>query len=184
MCAICCVRGPRESTGRIFVRGSMASHSQSTWVELRNLVRSSSNGLVREVQVAEGVLMEEFRVLACSREPPRNRGVSKAEHPPCSRKIQSFGQSREHHRDRAREGVFSRYKGVSRRARERGAARLTAKGLDALGMAMFAIAHQRVTMRVRVAEVRALPVRTGEALGGDALRSSPPAFDLGPRTYR
>jgi hypothetical protein len=68
--------------------------------------------------------------------------VSKAEDPPCSRKIQSFG------------------------------------------LAMFAIAHQRVPMRVRVAEVRALPVRTGEALGGDALRSSPPAFDLGPRTYR
>ena len=127
--------------------------------------------------------MEEFRVLACSREPPRNRGVSKAEDPPCSRKIQSFGQSREHHRDLLGRG-FQPVQGGVAPGSERGAARLTPKGLDALGLAMFAIAHQRLPMRVRVAEVRALPVRTGEALGEDALRSSPPAFDLGPRTYR
>jgi hypothetical protein len=47
---------------------------------------------VREVQIAEGVLMEELSVLACPREPPRNRGMSKAEDPLCSRKIQSFGK--------------------------------------------------------------------------------------------
>src|SRR5437016_2056106 len=43
ICAACCVRGPRCSTGRSFVQGSMASHSQSTWVELRSRVRISSN---------------------------------------------------------------------------------------------------------------------------------------------
>jgi hypothetical protein len=43
MCAAFWVRGPRWSTGRIFVRGSMANQSQSTCVEQRSLVRSSSN---------------------------------------------------------------------------------------------------------------------------------------------
>jgi hypothetical protein len=35
--------GPRWSTGRIFVRGSMANQNQIICVEQRNLVRSSSN---------------------------------------------------------------------------------------------------------------------------------------------
>jgi hypothetical protein len=43
LCAKFCVRGPRWSTGIIFVQGSMASQSQITCVEQRNLVRSSSN---------------------------------------------------------------------------------------------------------------------------------------------
>jgi hypothetical protein len=40
------------------------------------------------------------------------------------------------------EGVFRRYKGVLRRARERGTAGLTPKGLDRFGLAMFAIAKK------------------------------------------
>ena len=103
-----------ESTGRI-ARARIDGQPQPE--HLGGVAQSGSQFVqlqVREVQVAEGVLMEEFRVLACSREPPRHRGVSKAEDPPCSRKIQSFGQRREHHRDPAREGGFSRYKGVSR----------------------------------------------------------------------
>jgi hypothetical protein len=43
LCAMFCVRGPRESTGRIFVEGSMASQSHSTCLAQRSWVRSSSN---------------------------------------------------------------------------------------------------------------------------------------------
>jgi hypothetical protein len=48
---------------------------------------------------------------------------------------------------------------------ERGAAGRTSKGLDALGTAMLAIPNQRVDPIISDAEVRALLVRTGEALG-------------------
>jgi|SRR5215469_1597603 len=80
------------------------------------------------------------------------------------------------------EGVFSRYKGVWRRARERGTAGLTTKGLDALETAMRAIAHQRMYVCIGDAKVGAISVGTGEALGVYALGSSPPAFHLAPGT--
>ena len=76
------------------------------------------------------------------------------------------------------EGVFSRYKGVLRLAREGGAARLTTERLDPLGLAMLAIAHQSMKGRVCDAEVRTLLVGTGEAVTGYPLRGSPPAFYL------
>ena len=65
-----------------------------------------------------------------------------------------------------------------RRARERGAASLTAKRLDALGLAMLAIANQRMNLSIGNAEVQALLVGTGVTLGVDALGCSPAAFDL------
>jgi len=49
---------------------------------------------------------------------------------------------------------------------------------------MFAIADQRVPVRVSVAKVAALRVWTGEALGGDAFGGSSPAFDLAPGAHR
>ena len=49
---------------------------------------------VRDVQVVEAALMEDFSVPACTREPPRNRGLLKAENPHSRRRIQSFGQPR------------------------------------------------------------------------------------------
>jgi hypothetical protein len=63
------------------------------------------------------------------------------------------------------EGVFRRYRGVLRRARESGTASRTSKRLDPLGMAMLAISHQSVDSSVSDAKVWALRVRTGEALG-------------------
>jgi len=59
---------------------------------------------------------------------------------------------------------------------ERGAALLTAKGLDALGLAMLAIAHQRMKVRIGVLEVPALPVRTSEAFGVDPDGALPAGF--------
>jgi hypothetical protein len=54
---------------------------------------------VREPKMAAEALVQGVRVPACTREPPRNRGVSKAEDPFSRRRIQPFGQRREHHSD-------------------------------------------------------------------------------------
>ena len=67
---------------------------------------------------------------------------------------------------------------------ERRVACLTAKGLDALGVTMLAIANQRVDLGIGDPEVRALQVGTGKALGVHPLGRSPPAFHLAPRAYR
>jgi hypothetical protein len=158
-CATCCVRGPSSSTGRIFVRGSMANQSHCTCLWLRSLVRSSSNcrcGSHRRQK------KRSCMVCACSKaacEPPGNRGLSKVEDAFGRRRIQSFGQRREHLGDPAREGVFSRYNGVLRRARERGTAGLTPKRLDPLTLAMLAVADQSVDASVSVPEVLTLRVR-------------------------
>jgi hypothetical protein len=66
---------------------------------------------------------------------------------------------------------------------ERSAASLTTKRLDALGLAMLAIAHQRVDLVIGDAEVEALLVGTGVTLGVDSLGCSPAAFDLAPGAY-
>jgi len=82
------------------------------------------------------------------------------------------------------EGVFRRYKGVSRRAlnvvRQAGPRKVA----DPLGTAMRAISNQSMNVGIGDAEVRALLIGTGEALGVYPLGGSPPAFDLAPGAYR
>ncbi len=65
---------------------------------------------VREVQMAEEALVQGLRVLACTGQKGWSWWLVE------SRRIQPFGQRREHHGDPAREGVFRRDKGVLRRA--------------------------------------------------------------------
>ena len=67
---------------------------------------------------------------------------------------------------------------------ERGAAGLTPKRLDRLGMTMLAIADQGVELRISVAEVLALLIGTGEAFSVDPFGSSSPAFHLAPGVHR
>jgi hypothetical protein len=59
-----------------------ASQSGSNFVQLQ----------VRDMQVAEGVLMEELSVLTCASEPRRDGGLSVAEDPFGSGRVQPFGQ--------------------------------------------------------------------------------------------
>ena len=61
---------------------------------------------------------------------------------------------------------------------------LTAKGLDALCLAMLAISHQCMSVGISDSEVRALLIGAGKALGGDPLGGSPAAFHLAPGAYR
>jgi len=71
-----------------------------------------------------------------------------------------------------------------RRAREGGAAGLATKGLDPLSLPMLAIADQCVNVRIGDAEVGALLIGTGIAVGVDPLGRAPAAFDLTPGTHR
>jgi hypothetical protein len=126
------------------------------------------------------------RVCACS--PARDRkagdgGLSVAEDPFGSRKIQPFGQRREHHCDLVR-GGFQTVQGSVAPGSERGMAGLTAERLDALSTTVLAIADQSVDVSIGDAEVRALLIGTGEARGVHPLGRSPPAFDLAPGTHR
>ena len=137
---------------------------------------------VREVQVAEAVLMEELSVLACASEPPGDGGLSVAEDPFSGGRVQSFGESRQHYGDLLR-GSFQTVQRSVVSSAERGAARLAAKRLDALGPAMLAVPDQRIEVSISAAKVPALPVRTSEARGVDAFGGPPSAFHLTPGSH-
>lgn len=124
---------------------------------------------VRELEMGEGALVQGLRVLTCAPEPGGDGGVSKAEDPFGRGRVQLFGQRREYHGDRAREGVFRRYRGVLRRAREGGAAGRPSKGLVPLSLPMLAIADQCVNVSIGDAEVGARLIGTGIAVGVDPL---------------
>jgi hypothetical protein len=132
---------------------------------------------MRELEVAERVLVQLLSVRASASQPRGDGGLMVAEDAGGRGNVQSFGQSSEHHGDLLRRGFQAVHGGIAS-STEGGAARLTTKGLDALGMTILAIANQSVLSSVSVAKVGALPVRTSEALGVDAFRGSPPAFNL------
>ena len=62
-------------------------------------------------------------------------------------------------------GGFQVVQGSVASSAERGAASLTAKGLDPLGMAMLAITNQGMDLSIGDPAVRALLIGTGEAFG-------------------
>jgi hypothetical protein len=68
---------------------------------------------VREPEMAEEALVQGLRVLTSTGQPGSDRGLAKAEDTLSSRRIQPFGQRRQHQCDLMR-GVFRRYKGVLR----------------------------------------------------------------------
>ena len=156
ICAMFCVRGPSWSTGRIFVQGINgqpqpqhlfgAAQPGSQFVQLQ----------VRELEVAEIVLVQGLSMLASARQPGGDSRLSVAEDPLGGGRVQPFGQRREHHGDLLRRG-FQTVQGGVASSTEGGAAGLTAKRLDPLSLAMLAIPHQRVDVSISDPEVRALP---------------------------
>ncbi len=182
-CAMCCVRGPSWSTGRILVSGSMASHSQRIWLALRSRVRSSSSWICGSRRVEK---KRSCRVCACSPardRKARDRGLSIAEDTLCGGRIQPFGQRREHHCDLLG-GSFQTIQRSVASSTERGAASLTAKRLDALGPAMLAIANERMHVSIGDPAVSAPRVGTSETFGVYAFGGSSAAFHLAPRAHR
>jgi len=138
---------------------------------------------VRELKVAEAALMEELSVAACARQPGADGGLSVAEDPFGGRRVEPFGQRREDHGNLLRRGFHS-IQGSIASSTERAAAGRTSKGLDALGLAMRAIAHQSMDGSICDPEVRTLVVGTSEASSRYGLGGSPPAFDLAPGSHR
>jgi hypothetical protein len=110
--------------------------------------------------------------------------LSKAEDAFSSGRVQPFfGQRRQHHGDLVG-GRFQPVQGRVMSSAERDAARLTAKGLDALGSPMLAISDERMNRSLSDPAVPALRVGTSEPLGIYAFGGSPAAFDLAPGAYR
>ena len=120
---------------------------------------------------------------ACASEPSRDGDLSKAEDPCGGGRIQSFSLCREHHCDLVRRS-FQAIQGCVTSSSERGVASRTSKGLDSLGLTMFAIADQGVDVSIGVAEVGALSIGIGVALGVDPLRCSPAAFHFAPGAHK
>src|SRR5262249_36262693 len=111
--------------------------------------------------------MEELGMLACSHEPGGDGGLTVAEDALCSGSVQSFGQRSEHHSDLVRRSFQTVQRGMEP-GRERRLTGRASKGLDPLSATMLAIADQSVDGSVCNPAVDALPVRTGETLGGYA----------------
>jgi len=138
---------------------------------------------VRELEIAEGALVQGLRMLASARQPGGDGGLSVAEDTLGSGRVQPFGERRQHHPDLLR-GGFQTIQGSVASSTESGAAGLTAKGLDPLGMAMLAIPNQGMNVSVCDAGVGALSVGTGEALCVHPLGCSPATFHLTPGSDR
>jgi len=138
---------------------------------------------MREPEMAEEAFVQGLSVLTSPGQPGRDGRLPVAEDPLGGGKVQSFGQRSQHDCDLVG-GSFQAVQGSMVASREGGAAGLTTKRLDALGMTMHAIANKRVDLIIGDAEVEALRVGTGVALGVHALGSSPPAFHLAPGTQR
>jgi hypothetical protein len=91
-----------------------------------------------ELEVAEIVLVQGLCMLASARQPGDDGGLPVAEDPRSLRRVQPFSERSQHHCYLMR-GGFQTVQGSVAPSSERGAAGLTAKGLDPLGMAMRAI---------------------------------------------
>jgi hypothetical protein len=90
-CAMCWVRGPSWSTGRI-ARARINRQPQPE--DLLSAAEPCSQFVqleVWEVEMAEGPLVQRLSMLACTSKPPHKRGVSKAEDPFDRRRVQPFG---------------------------------------------------------------------------------------------
>ena len=94
---------------------------------------------VRELQMAEAVLVQGVCVLTSTEQPGHDRGVSKAEDPSGFGWVEPFGQRREHHGDLVWWG-FQTGQGRVAPGSERAATGLASKCLNVLNTAMFAIA--------------------------------------------
>src|SRR5713101_7302062 len=138
---------------------------------------------MREPEVEESALVQRLSVLASAGQPGDDGGLSVAEDPLGGGSIQPFGQRRQHHCDLVRRG-FQTVQGSVASSTERGAAGLTAEGLDPLGMTMFAIANKSMNVRVCDTGIRALGVRAGKALRVHPLRCSSATFYLRTGTHR
>jgi hypothetical protein len=137
---------------------------------------------IRKLEVAEKVLVEALSVLPSAGRPGGDGGLTVSEDPFSGGWVQPFGACCQHDCDLVR-GGFQTIEGSVTPGSERGVASLTAKGLDAFGLAMLTVSNQSMNVSVCDSKVGTLSIRTGEALCVHPLRGSPTAFDLAPGAH-
>jgi hypothetical protein len=133
--------------------------------------------------MAEKALVQDLCVPTSASQPRGDGGLSKAENPLGSRRVQPFGQCSEHQGDLVR-GGFQTVQGGVMSSTKGGAAGLTTIRLNPLAMAMLAIANQGMNGNLCDPEVQTLLIRTGKAFGVYPFGGSSSAFHLTPGTYR
>jgi len=138
---------------------------------------------VGKLEMTEKVLVKALSVLPSAGEPGGDRRLTVAEDSLGRGSIQSFCQRRQHDCDPLGKG-FQPVQGSVTSCTEGGAAGLTPKRLNALGLAVLAIANESMYVCVCNAEVGALVVGAGEAVRVYALGCSSPPFDLAPGPHR
>jgi len=135
-----------------------------------------------ELEMGEEALVQGLCMLPSAGEPGGDGGPLVAEDPLSCGRVEPFGQRREHHGDLVR-GSFQTVQGSVAPGSERGTASRTSKRLDVLGMAVLAIANQRMNLSIGNAAVPTLLVGAGIPLGVHSLGGSLPAFHLTPGAY-
>ncbi len=161
----------------------MASQSQRTSVEQRNLVRSSSNCRWGSLKLRKERLCKTSACSPARATEPRNGGLTKAEDAFGGRCIQPFCQCAQHQCHLVRRRFQPIQRSVTS-GRKRRVTRLTANRLDALGLATLTIPNQGMDLRLGDSGVWALVGGTGEALGAHSLGGSTATLQLTPRSHR
>src|SRR5215469_4373460 len=115
-------------------------------------------------------------MVACRK--PKTRSAAEWSSPSASAQ-----STREHHGDLMRRGYQAIQRGVASRT-EGAVTGRTSESLDAFGLAMLAIANQRVDVSSGNAKVGTVSGGTGIALGLHSLGCSPAAFHFTPGTHR
>ena len=133
--------------------------------------------------MAEEAIVQGVRMLASSGQPGADGRLSVTKDAFGGGCVQPFGQRSKNPGDLLGRGFQTVQGRVASRA-ERGAASLTAERLDPFGMAMLAIANERMNVCIGDAAGCALLIGTGEAFGVDSLGRVSATFDLAPGTYR
>src|SRR5215472_13102548 len=126
---------------------------------------------VRDPKMAEGTLVQGLCMFPSASEPGRNGGLTKAEDPLGSRRVEPFSQRREHHCNVMRGGFQTIQRRIAS-STERGTASLAAEGLDLLSLTMLAIPNEGMDVSISHAEVLTLLIETGIALRVYAFGSS------------
>lgn len=109
---------------------------------------------MREPERAEEAFVQGLRLLSSTGQPGRDARLPLAQDPLGGGKVQTLGQGSQHDCDLVR-GSFQAVKGSRVASREGGAAGLTTKRLDALGMSRQAIANKGVDLITGDAQVHA-----------------------------
>ncbi len=137
---------------------------------------------VREMEMAKPAVMQRRAVLASPRQPGGARALAMPEHAHGCSEREPFGQYTQDFCD----SCGWRLEAIEGRITAGGegrAAGLAAKGLDALALAMRAVADKGVALCIIDAAVEAGWVGTGEAVGGDTFRRAAPALQVAPRAH-